>query len=548
MSDARAPAAPALTLTRLNNDAAWLLTVDSIRVAIDPWLVGDEIDGCAAFNAASLARAALAPAAVGALDAVLLTQGFSDHTHEATLRLLEGAPAVYAAPGALARARACVGRARARPLAALAADFPGWAAAHVPPPLLEPTHGGVLLATPAGSVLVAPHGLRLAALAPRAVAAALAAAPRPLTVLATTTEYRLPALLGGTVNLGLAAAAALCAAVRADVFHATHDERKRARGCVPRVAVVTYATAAEIAAAIPAARAPALGGAPDAPAPPREPMPAAPRAPPRELPQAAAAAEAPATAAAIAGIAARAPRVARGVDSVRVYKAWDAAARTHTFHTHVFVAGIPPGGRARALLARCAALFLDAYGMERHGWYQQFVGGVPTRCEEAGGGAARAGWGLFDLGVGALRAYHTRFDAVARGDDAAAVVLRTVAAAEAPPRGATQVFLLPPTGDLFVLADGGLHWHHVCTVAGVRLLPGALDGALMTCLRSTGLVTEERGTYAREGATFARFVRGEWDKGGAGAAAGDAPAAAAEVAVGAGSGGATAAVGSELPA
>jgi hypothetical protein len=104
----------------------------------------------------------------------------------------------------------------------------------------------------------------------------------------------------------------------------------------------------------------------------------------------------------------------------------------------------------------------------------------------------------------------------AAGADAAAVVLRPVAAREpCPDARAVQVFLLPPTGDLFRLADGGLHWHHICTVAGVRLLPGAADAALMTALRARGADGAERAAYEREARSFCAFARAEMARGGA---------------------------------
>lgn len=494
-----------LSLSPLNDDASWLLTLGSERWAVDPWLVEAEIDGCSLFNSQRHREGSCAsPAAVGALTGVLITQPFSDHCHESTLLLLEGAPTVYTVPSALSRARACLGRERVQPLSALAAALPGWYATHIPPPLLEPTHGGVLLCTPGGSVLIAPHGLRAPTLA-RALGS-VDRAPRPLTVLATTATYALPSCLGGVVNLGLANAAEICAAVRADSFYSNHAESgKTVSGCVPMFASATYASTDEIAAAIACAQPLRTGGAIalNAGGPLQPPL-----RPPPQISQADAAAEAPVTAEILRAMSARVPRVDRNVDSVRVYKEWNKAARTHTFHTHVFVSGAD----SPSLLERVSDLFLNAYGHERHGWYAQFVRGVPTPCAPgADGGAQRCGWGLFELGIGKLRAWHTRFSLFTMSPRSSAVVLRTVIAdASAPlPDGTVQVFLLPPTGDFFVLADGGLHWHHICTVRGVRILPDALDGALMTALRSTGADAAERATYEKEGRSFIEFARGK---------------------------------------
>jgi hypothetical protein len=70
-----------------------------------------------------------------------------------------------------------------------------------------------------------------------------------------------------------------------------------------------------------------------------------------------------------------------------------------------------------------------------------------------------------------------------------------------------QVFILPPTGDVFSVDEAGLHWHHICTTGGVGLLPGVLDRWMMNVLRATGLDSKERDTYITEAEAFARFVK-----------------------------------------
>lgn len=228
--------------------------------------------------------------------------------------------------------------------------------------------------------------------------------------------------------------------------------------------------------------------------------------PATELSPADAAREAPATCARLRAIAAAAAPVDPARACVRVAKAFDAGARTYTFHTHVFV----PGASSPTILARVSELFFRAYELERHGWYSQFVEGKreepPPGLSGEEGLEHALGWGVFDLGLCSLRAYHTLFSRHAGADGSVAIALRTVAAAAPPPRPSTRVFLLPPTGDLFRAADGGLHWHHVCTVAGVRLLPGGADRVFMNALRASGLDSAERGTYAREGAAFVAYV------------------------------------------
>ena len=515
-----------LELTRLNGDSSWLVTQGAQAWAIDPWLTGAEIDCCAAFNVATLREPAVPPALL-AVTAILLTQGFSDHCHEETLLALGKGCPIYAVPAALARLQRGPPqlRARAQPLASAAPAHPGWRAQHLPPPLLAPTHGGVLLATPGGSVLIAPHGLEAAALP--AAARLCAAAPRPLAVLATTSTFALPWYVGGTVNLGLQRAAALCAAVRADAFHATHDEDKMASGWVVGAAQRRYCRAEEVRAAIPAHREARWHAVllqqqqqqqrqqRQAPPPVRRTL----YPPPPQLPPGEGALEAPASAAELRALAEGAAGVDPAADCVRVTRAWNAAAATYTFHAHAFVAGV--GGRGRALLQQASELFFRAYELKQHGWYRAFRSGASTApvapAAELGGelegceGEYTQGYGVFDLGLGRPRVYHTLFTRTQSVEEGwACVVLRTVTppqASQPPVPGAVQVFLLPPTGDYFVLKDGGLHWHHICTVAGVGLLPGALDGLFMNTLRACGGDGQERTAYREESQAFVRYMR-----------------------------------------
>jgi hypothetical protein len=521
-----------MELRRLNGDTSWLLTCGAEHVAIDPWLQGVEVDGCACFNAAALGLPAALPGELGPLlTCILLTQGFSDHCHEETLLALGGSCPIYAVPAALSRLRSGPAQAlaaRAHPLEALAARLgPGWKAERITPPLLAPTHGGVLLVSPSGSVVLAPHGVEAPTLP--GLAAQCAQCPRPLVVVATTSTFALPWWLGGTVNLGLSSAAALCDALRADVFHATHDEQKLASGCVLALAARRYPRAEEVCAAIPAFRsAPCISSGLAGPACALQLH----HPPPFQLSLEDGLFEACRTACTLRRLALSAPPSG---PPVSVQKWWNASAGTYTYHTTVRVPGV---AAASGILERVSELFFRAYEAQRHGWYKQFSCGASTASEAAlaaaaaaasagaarasstrcqwcqGGGAAAestTGWGVFDMGVGAKRCYHTLFTRRRFAEDGGhAIVLRTVeppAGSSSPPCPAVQVYLLPPTGDYFVVQRGELQWHHVCTVAGVALLPGVLDRWLMNSLRGCGMDGKEVATYREEGEGFARYVQ-----------------------------------------
>jgi hypothetical protein len=156
-----------------------------------------------------------------------------------------------------------------------------------------------------------------------------------------------------------------------------------------------------------------------------------------------------------------------------------------------------------------STLFFNAYSLQQHGWYSQFSSGAmwPLAFTPRVQGEHQLGQGYFDFGVGALRRYHVLFSRVRIDAQTHAVVLRSVEEDVPVLQASKQVFILPPTGDVFALDTAGLHWHHICTTTGVRLLPGVLDRWLMNALRATGLDHKERATYIAEAEAFTRFAR-----------------------------------------
>jgi hypothetical protein len=89
----------------------------------------------------------------------------------------------------------------------------------------------------------------------------------------------------------------------------------------------------------------------------------------------------------------------------------------------------------------------------------------------------RTSWdrAILIFGVGVFRRYHLLVSKIAVNAKTHAVVLRSVPENIPVLLPSRQVFILPPTGDIFSIGEAGLHWHHICTTSGVRLLPGILD-------------------------------------------------------------------------
>jgi len=183
---------------------------------------------------------------------------------------------------------------------------------------------------------------------------------------------------------------------------------------------------------------------------------------------------------------------------------WNPTAKTFSYHTHVVVPNIKS-----TAIKMLSHLFFNAYTLQQHGWYSQFVSGTmtPMPFETEVAGEHQLGQGYFDFGVGALRRYHLLFSKIEVDTLTHAVVLRSVPENIQVLTPSRQVFILPPTGDVFSVDEAGLHWHHICTTSGVGLLPGVLDRWLMNVLRATGLDSKERDTYITEAEAFARFVK-----------------------------------------
>jgi hypothetical protein len=219
-----------MKLTRVNPDHSWLLETNGLRILIDPWLAGPEVDGWGWFHTQHLPEAAWPLEALGSLDGILVTLPFSDHCHKESLRALPAHIPLLATPDALRRLRRIFPTGRT--LVALGDPFfstdalPGVSFTHLSAPWWRPTHQAVWISSPDGSLLVAPHGYhgrkRLRALRP--------AMARPCTVLAPSMRYGLPFFLGGPVNLGLQNASHLCQDVHANVYLETHSADKPGSG------------------------------------------------------------------------------------------------------------------------------------------------------------------------------------------------------------------------------------------------------------------------------------------------------------------------------
>ena len=82
-------------------DGSWWLAFGGIKLLIDPWLEGTEIDYAGWFNTQWHRTPPLAYSDLPSYDAVLITQKYPDHYHEETLTKLS--PDIIFAPASLGK-------------------------------------------------------------------------------------------------------------------------------------------------------------------------------------------------------------------------------------------------------------------------------------------------------------------------------------------------------------------------------------------------------------------------------------------------------------
>ena len=78
-----------MKIQRLNMDNTWFIEFAGLRMLIDPWLFGQEVDFFSWFNTQWHRTAPVPLAEVPDFDLVLITQKYPDHFHQETLKKLQ---------------------------------------------------------------------------------------------------------------------------------------------------------------------------------------------------------------------------------------------------------------------------------------------------------------------------------------------------------------------------------------------------------------------------------------------------------------------------
>ena len=231
-------------IQRLNGDCSAILTINRFKILLDPWLVNSEVDGSTLFNEAWHIEPVVNIEAVNEMDidVVCVSLPFADHCHEETLSVLN--PNI---PILCNQDTATILRKRGfddgNRVILVIPQYPSFFdpmfessstsfSYLAPHGLFDFTHGGIIIKTKISRrrqehVLWAPHGIKLDDNHPFRHQLM----ESQWSMIATTfSAYRLPLILGGTINLGLEEGIDLVKQLNPRVVIDIHSERKASRG------------------------------------------------------------------------------------------------------------------------------------------------------------------------------------------------------------------------------------------------------------------------------------------------------------------------------
>ena len=214
-----------MKFTKLNDDNSWLWEFDSYSLLVDPWFSPQQVDIAPWFSTQRHVTTQPVIADLPYFDAIFISHSFSDHCNKETLLQFPASTPIIAIPSILRKIKSW---AYFFHLISIE-QAPFEMHSYKPSGLLDLVHNAYFLKTKNASVLFAPHGTKNNKL-PEAVDV----------LIGTSTLYKLPFWLGGTVNLGLKNLLTLAQSCHAKWILNTHDEAKLGTGVVERFANKEY--------------------------------------------------------------------------------------------------------------------------------------------------------------------------------------------------------------------------------------------------------------------------------------------------------------------
>jgi hypothetical protein len=221
-------------------DSSWQIRWADVTLVLDPWLIGSEIDGFSWFNEQWHTTEPIAPADLGQTDLLIVSQPYSDHCHSTTIKELSGYKELLAVKPARKRLEREIKGIKIKEVPDVTLPWYEYSKLKIamlrPDKLVDPIYNAIIIACGTEAILYSPHGFMLN----EKQLAALKGYQIKL-LITTFTYFKIPAILGGIVNPGMAAVKQLADQIQPVRIINTHDEQKRGRGLIGKLAQALYA-------------------------------------------------------------------------------------------------------------------------------------------------------------------------------------------------------------------------------------------------------------------------------------------------------------------
>lgn len=221
-------------------DSSWEWKWEDLSLVVDPWLVGSEIEFFRWLSEQWHTTPPVPPAEVNAPDALLITQSYMDHCHIPTLEQLPADIPILAS-GTVYRllGKKLPGRTMELIPELLKTGWLEWKGLRLtnlhPGRKLDPIYYATIIEYEGSRLFYCPHGFHFSDVQKEAIQ------DLPIDLLITSfTDFRLPGWLGGHVNPGPENARSLVDILQPKRIINTHDEQKRGKGLVSKLAKVVY--------------------------------------------------------------------------------------------------------------------------------------------------------------------------------------------------------------------------------------------------------------------------------------------------------------------
>lgn len=220
-------------------DSSWHIRWGKSSFIMDPWLVGSEIDGFSWLNEQWHTTEPVSISDIPKSEFILITQSYQDHCHPETIELLDDQLPILATGKAFQLLKKSFSGRFISEISSLESKKPtsinGLNIFSIKPNRnIDPVYYSVLVVDEDHNALfVSPHGFDLSE------AEIEILSDFNIRILMTTmVEFQIPKIMGGKVNPGLENAETLAQQLSPDYILNTHDEDKKMKGLISKLAKV----------------------------------------------------------------------------------------------------------------------------------------------------------------------------------------------------------------------------------------------------------------------------------------------------------------------